>query len=69
MQHYAVFHTLTEVCSTGVLVVNGHGFIESISPAAASYFGFHCTDLIGANLLLLMPSLAEREVAERRQMV
>ena len=48
----AILNTITD----GVMVIDGAGIICLLNPAAERLFGYPCSELLGKNISLLMPS-------------
>ncbi len=40
----------------GIITINSHGLIETFNPASEKIFGYHCNEVIGKNIKMLMPA-------------
>jgi len=55
-QQEEIFLTLTETAHEGIFMIDTHGIIQYINPAAQTLFGYDSNELKGENISKLMPS-------------
>lgn len=55
-QQAETFHTLVKTAHEGIFLIDIHGIIQFVNPAAESLFGYATKELLGKNIKQLMPS-------------
>jgi two-component system sensor kinase FixL len=55
-QRELLLQAILDTVPDGLIVIDQHGLIRSLSPAAEQMFGFSSTEAIGRNVAMLMPS-------------
>jgi PAS domain S-box-containing protein len=55
-QQAETFHTLAKTAHEAIFLIDIHGIIQFINPAAVSMFGYTTEELMGENITRLMPS-------------
>lgn len=52
---------IVDTAVDGIITIDGHGLIESMNPAALKLFGYQANEVVGKNVVILMP---EEDAAE-----
>ena len=52
----ALLRSILETVPDAMIVIDGHGVVQSFSTAAERLFGYPASEIVGANVRLLMPS-------------
>ena len=55
-QQAETFHTLAKTAHEGIFLIDVHGIIQFVNPAAETLFGYATKELLGKNIKQLMPS-------------
>ena len=55
-QQAETFHTLAKTAHEGIFLIDIHGIIQFVNPAAETLFGYARKELLGMNIKQLMPS-------------
>lgn len=56
VQQAETFHTLAKTAHEAIFLIDTHGIIQFINPAAEALFGYTSRELLGENIKRLMPS-------------
>jgi len=55
-QQAETFHILAKTAHEAIFLIDAHGIIQFVNPAAESLFGYIANELLGKNIKQLMPS-------------
>ena len=56
VQHAETFHILAKTAHEAIFLIDTHGIIQFVNPAAETLFGYEVKELLGKNIKQLMPS-------------
>ena len=56
IQQAETFHILAKTAHEAIFLIDAHGIIQFVNPAAETLFGYEIKELLGKNIKQLMPS-------------